>query len=214
MKRIVLLVLLFAWLTGFSQTAGYKYLVSFGLGGSYLGTASHLAKNQYIDMNISPEFDLHFKVFATDNIAVGMAGGWQRFVYSGQIDTIGSSLAATKWNFGLSAYWYYINKSNFVMYTGARAGLSYWHYRASANIDYYLDNYFGKYAGLVKNYIKTDGTFSYSLMSFQVTLIGVGVYPVKQLGFYGELAVGSPYWFNLGLNYRFNSSKVKKAFGV
>ncbi len=214
MKKIfvVFVVFLSVLIAGYSQS--FKYDMRVGVGGSILGTAAHLLVNkQYVDYTITPQLDAHFRVFASKSVAVGLALGYQRFAVRGTIDTLQGSISATKWNLGLSATMFYMQHKGFNLYTGARAGLSIWHYRAQANFDYYVDKYFGPFATIVNKYLPSDGSFTNTMLSLQLTLIGMSLYPVKNLGLYGELALGSPYWFNAGLSYRFNSSRVKKVIG-
>ncbi len=198
----------------FSYGQQFKYDARLGIGGSILGTASHLLINrQYVDYSITPELEAHFRIFASKTVAVGLALGYQRFAISGNIDTLQGTVSASKWNLSLSTTLFYMQKGNFNLYTGASAGLSIWHYRASANFDYYIENYLGPFSSIVSKYIPREGSFTNALPSFQITLFGAGLYPVKNLGLYGELAIGSPYWFNMGLSYRFNSSRVRKVIG-
>ena len=213
MKKIFFVFLLLLSF-GLVVAQSYKYDFRLGVGASVLGTAGHLLLNkQYVDYSITPEYEGHFRVFAGNNVAIGLALGYQRFALSGNIDTLRGTLSAAKWNLGLSATLFYLQKKGFNLFTGARAGVSIWHYRAQANFDYYVDKYFGAFAPVVSKYLPNDGSYTNTLLSLQITLLGMSVYPVKNLGLYGELALGSPYWFNFGLSYRFNSSRVKKVIG-
>ncbi len=213
MKKFFFVLLLFAALMP-SMAQPYKYDVRLGLGGSILGTAGHiLIDKQYVDYSITPEIDGHFRVFASHNIAIGIATGFQRFSVTGNIDTLQGTVSAMKANLGLSATLFYLQKKGFNLYTGARAGVTLWHLRAQANFDYYVKNYLGPFAPIVSKYVPSDGSFNVTTMLLQITLLGMSVYPVKNVGMYGEIALGSPYWFNLGLSYRFNSSNVKKVVG-
>ena len=99
------------------------------------------------------------------------------------------------------------------MYTGARVGFSLWQYKAEADFQYYLDHYLGLFSPLVSKYIPNQGSFTNSMVSFQLILVGLSFYPVKNIGLFGELSVGSPYWLDIGLNYRFNSQKTQKIIG-
>ena len=213
MKKIFF-VLFFVMGVSLTFSQSYRYDLRIGLGGSILGTATHLLVNkQYVDYSITPELEAHFRVFASRSVAIGLAGGLQRFQVSGEIDTLRGSVSAIKANLGLSATLFFMCSKTFNLFSGARAGISIWRYRAQANFDYYIENYLGPFAGIVSKYVPSEGSFTNSLPSFQITLLGASVYPVKNLGVYGELAIGSPYWFNAGLSYRFNSSHVKKVVG-
>jgi hypothetical protein len=135
----------------------------------------------------------------------------------GTFDKLGDfSITVPRTTLAARFLFHYGNKKRFDCYTGFRFGVGIWSVKTSANIDKDvlrraidgLKDQVGADAvenlpsfDKVEKALKTGGSFV--LPQAQLILFGIRGYVTEHIGINGELAVGSPYVFSLGANYRF-----------
>lgn len=110
-------------------------------------------------------------------------------------DNAGSGrLQMNKFNTSIGAYYYFLSKNSWNVYSGARIGLTYWQFS-------YKDN-----LGALYNILKLRGFERGFLPSAQLVPIGLQKLINKKLGLFSELGIGVPYAMIFGVQYHFMDS--------
>lgn len=109
---------------------------------------------------------------------------------------------------GARALFHYGNANRVDMYSGVRLGIGIWGVNASSSsLDNRLDEVFKEAggSGIWRSVLGNKLKGGFVLPQVQVILFGLRTYVTENIGLNGELAVGSPYFASIGLNYRFGS---------
>lgn len=134
---------------------------------------------------------------------------------NGTFDKLGDfSITVPRTTLATRLLFHYGNKGRIDCYSGFRFGVGLWSVKTSSNIDRAnlskaidgLVNEIGTSAseqGLenISTTLKTKTSFA--LFQAQLILFGLRGYVTENIGISSELALGSPYYFSLGANYRF-----------
>ncbi len=155
--------------------------------------ASALFKLSEIDANVDastpPALQFTYDYALTKRFSLGGGIAYQRFklAYSNYGEAMESfNLRLSRFNLGARALIHYGNSETLDMYSGLRVGLSNW--SADGGTD---DPNFDP--------PKANGLF----FAPQLILFGMRGYVTENLGFGGEVSIGAPHLFALGVNYRF-----------
>lgn len=206
MKKKYILTLFFAALTliSFSQESiFYKHSISVGGGPSLLGKVIDVVASELedsivqINPRVFPVANISYDFFTSQHFSIGASVTFQYmgvkfddFDYddNGTTRSADASVAIHRMNYAVRPLFYYTNTYELQVYSGFRIG--------------YLSN---------KLHIKTDAPgldeedFSFKIgarPSFQFIICGIRYYVSDVVGFHSELAVGSPYYCNIGAQFR------------
>lgn len=107
---------------------------------------------------------------------------------------------------GARALFHYGNANRVDMYSGVRLGVGIWGVNASSSaVDGKLDEVFNEAggSGIWRTVLGNKLRGGFVMPQVQVILFGLRGYITESIGLNGELAVGSPYFASIGINYRF-----------
>ncbi len=145
----------------------------------------------------TPAFQIGYDHFMIDWFSLGAAVSFQQMgiKYESYVDTDGTivdgELKIIRMNFAARALFHYVNRDRLDLFSGLRLGFTNW------NISEDFTTNDGSYDyGDVFNFSGTN-------FSPQVILFGVRGYFTDNFGANMELCAGAPYYFSLGLNYKF-----------
>ncbi|MDA3882480.1 MAG: hypothetical protein PF481_04310 [Bacteroidales bacterium] len=205
MKNILCIVIILcaSVLLGFSQENQYKkHTVSVGVGPSLLGKVIDVVASELEDSTtlsssqIFPVCNLSYDFCISDWFSIGgsvtlqyMGFHFDNYSYDDNATTryADASVALHRMNFAVRPLFYYTNTDKLHVYSGFRLG--------------YLSN---------KLIINTDAEgldkedFSFKIgtrPSFQLIICGIRYQITDIVGIHSELAVGSPYYFNAGVQF-------------
>lgn len=194
----------------------YKYKLEFGLGGSSIGMISRKAfKAANIYKNVTPALRAGFFVNMNKSMALGISLTNQSFHAAGRFDTLANATVdINKLNFSINGRYYYINHQSTQLYSNLDFGVSLWTVKTAVSTDV-LEKLVNQYVsiGFIANainktldkYNSISGKFDFTLENVQLTILGISK-NMGHFGLYGELAIGSPYFILMGLNYKFNTN--------
>ncbi len=173
-----------------AQTSQGQSVLSINGGFSLAGALFGLANlDDQVDASAPPALQLTYDHAVNNRISLGGGLSYQRFklAYSdyGE-DNEDFDLRVSRFNVGLRGLVHYGSNEELDMYSGVRVGLSNWSFTGGPD-DPEFDP--PKTAGV---------TFAPQLILF-----GLRGYITEQLGFNGELGIGAPHVFTMGLSYRF-----------
>ncbi len=217
-KYFVSILLIFAIFHGlWAQNDYKKFQVELATGASVYGTALRMGlKNVDITSSLTPAFIGSFYVNLSPAASFGLSLGEQHSAVSGYSDTLGSyKVGLNRLNLSVSGRYNYVNRNGWAVYSGLKFGLSFWTLSASFSteeLQQFVENELG--IPMLSDYLNdmiskltpNSGSWTTSMTSMQVTLLGVSK-EIKYIGVFGELALGAPYYFSAGLNYKFNLKK-------
>lgn len=219
MKKIFLTLLLFTFVYNCATAQYndfYKYRLELALGGSGIGMISRqVFKAANIYKSVSPALKAGFFINMNKSTALGISLTNQSFHAAGNFDTLANAtLDINKLNFSINGRYYYINNSNTGLYSNLAFGISLWTVKTEVSTDI-LEKLVNQYIsiGLIAEFINktldkynsVSGKFNFTLENVQLTLLGLSK-SMGNFGVYGELAIGSPYFVLMGLNYKFNTN--------
>ena len=185
--------------------------ITLAVGSSVPGLlANAFSKSSYINSSFAtPVMNLSYSYLFQDNISVGAVIAYQNIYLdllplSGQ--TSGISFHLNRLNVSLHTEYYVVQKNKFDLYLGGKLGVNSWWGKISFSE---LKDYIAEIIpfqfivdDINKNLIPSNENFHSIAISYQFTA-GADYFFTKNIGLKGELAFGSPYWLNLGLNVRF-----------
>ena len=219
MKKLILSLSIFVLLLNYvsaQYSDFYKYNLELGLGGSGIGMVSRkVFKAANIYKSVSPALKAGFFVNMNKSTALGISLTNQSFHAAGNFDTLANAtLDINKLNFSINGRYYYINRSSVGLYSNLAFGISLWTVKTAVSTDV-LEKLVNQYVsiGLVAEFINktldkynsVSGKFNFTLENVQLTILGISK-NMGNFGLYGELAIGSPYFILMGLNYKFNTN--------
>ncbi len=212
MKKTFLIIASFICLVNFinGQQINQKHRIGVNAGSSFLGFNTNLWLHGRLinEAYSSPLPQFSYTYIPENKLGIGAAISYQYFYFN--LLPINSQSSAVimkinKLNFSLHTKFFVINNRNFDLFLGARIGRSFWF----GNISFsQLYNYLRQIAPdfisniLLNKIVPTDIKFTDSFFSYQLN-IGGNYYLNKNIGIKSEIAIGSPYWGLLGLNFRF-----------
>jgi len=190
---ILLLAVALMFATNFklsAQNQDYPSTISLNGGFSLVGAMfKTLEVQDGFKSNSYPALQLTYDHYVTKWFSMGGAASVQSMGYSyNYIDQVSGdetnvSVDVNRINIALRPLFHYGNSGKIDMYSGLRLGYTLWNIKAT--VDDYDD------AGLANSFAP------------QLILFGMRGYFTENIGANFELAVGSPHYFSLGLNYRF-----------
>lgn len=119
-------------------------------------------------------------------------------------------LGISRMTIGARALFHYGNANRMDMYSGVRLGVGIWAVNAnSSSLDNKIDDVFKEAGGggIWRSILGNKLGGGFAMPQVQVILFGLRGYITENLGINGELAVGSPYFASIGLNYRIGSGQ-------
>jgi hypothetical protein len=174
--------------------------VSAGVGFSVLFGVINIAENQATDEGIThstlPALNMNIDYGISPKFSLGLGVGYQSTTInytnyeattsSGYDSLYNFGVTISRLNIGLRPIYHFGKNDKLDIYTGGRIGLSIWSISTTASVPGY------------------SGPFQYSgvLPSFQY-LFGMKAYFTPSFGAHFEVAIGTPYLIEAGLNYRF-----------
>jgi len=211
LKQNITIVLLGLSLAGFAQTDSlnhqrslkHKVLVSVGTGYSTIlsyvyDVSSEDERSKPISQSLVYNGTIDYGI--TDSATIGIAVAYQSaiaypsYIYYEGVNSLKTQYPNTehftRLNTSVRALYRFLSKRNYELYTGVRAGLSFWTDMIVANPN---APYVYQAPTLKANHVV--------LPSFQVP-IGIRVF-MGSIGLHFEAAIGTPYFAEIGLTYKF-----------
>jgi len=216
-KYITVIFVLLISFSVYAQTntidtnSNFRNNVNLGVGSSFFGFITNtLVKGSLVNKAYAtPVFHLAYEREVLDNTYMGINAGYQNFYFDLlPIDSDHSVLITNinRINLSLSADHFFLNQPRFNMFFGGQLGLTIWEGRLSFEE---LVSYVNELIPIqvvsdmiTKKLIPSSDNFFTTNFSYQLHL-GMEKYFTDNLGLRGTIAVGSPYWAMIGLNYRF-----------
>ena len=200
MKKIVVLV--FAVIMSLPAKSQYygqgDVVVSADAGAHFIGTMMKILFSDFnLDYRSTPSLQGSVDYFFTDNFSLGFTAATQYHTLEindfgvEELDTIVDDLkfGLRRNNCGVRALYNYLNEDRYTLYFGLKLGVSQYNLKTSGIDPILIDQ-----LSLVNMFA----------LSAQLTIFGARVYLYENFGLNMELAIGSPYYFALGAQYRFN----------
>ncbi len=194
----------------------YKHNFNVGVGSNLYGIITNrFVKGDLVDRAYAtPIFHVTYSYQALTNLYVGVGFNYQYFYFSLlPLDSTHNALVATinRTNLNLHVDWYVVHQQNYNIFIGGQGGVTFWSgsLTFSQIIDYvnqiipfpFIANQ------IVKNLVPSDIKFFDYSFSLQLNA-GFNKYFTPNFGLHGELAIGAPYWAEIGLTYRFGQNKL------
>lgn len=214
MKNVLGLALVFVFSlsmtsTSSAQNMDYKQNIYVGTGFSYFGIGFKLvgavggALTDSLDFatfetSNTPALQIGYDYALTKNISVGGFASYQHFsmdiggnVSVQGVDTITEDLSGSLNRLALQAsvLFHYGNKEKLDMYSGVRLGYK----RLGTNI---------KSTNSDLDFLDLVNSISAPGMATQLVIFGLRGYVTDNIGISGEIALGTPHFLTVGVNYR------------
>jgi hypothetical protein len=230
MKKIILVcsVLMICELLS-AQSGDFRNVVSFNVGANAFGLLSKELKPstdatgvqyKYGKLRTTPTYQLAWDYGIAKWFSAGLAGSYNSAKYTyDEVQFKGQKLGAinlkaNRTTLSLRLLFHYGNRNNWDFYSGGRLGVGFWSGRLSVATDGELtkdllekvnENLPNFVPGFVKKKLLDDVGARAGFPAPQLQFIPIGVrgYFNDHIGLNAELAIGSPYYFSGGLNYRF-----------
>ncbi len=173
--------------------------------------ANGFSRSSYVNSSFAtPVMNLSYAYLFQDNISVGAVVSYQNIYLDllplSNSSSSGISFNLNRLNLSLHTEYYVVQKNKIDLYLGGKLGVNAWWGKVSFNeLRDYLDQII-PFQFIVdainKELIPSNENFHSLRISYQFTA-GADYFFTQNIGLKGELAFGSPYWLNLGLNVRF-----------
>lgn len=202
MKKGLLLGLLFTFGTFhiFAQNQDFGSTLSINAGFSAVGSLISIADDFSADTKsyAVPAIQLTYDKGIQKWFSIGLATSYQamgieyrgyEYMQDGETVTEDFKTNISRLNVAVRPLFHYGNINRFDMYSGLRVGVTNWSINTKSNDPEYDP--------------ENDVSFGNGInFSAQVILYGLRAYFTDNLGANFELALGSPHFFSMGLNYR------------
>lgn len=197
--KSILVIALFT-VASYVNAQDYQSTLTFNAGFSLVGGLFNIPDANTSQGDVSsysiPALQVGYDYYLNHWFSVGAAGSVQfmgvnydNYYYNGT-ETVDGDLNITRLNIAARALFHYANKGRLDLYSGLRMGFTNWLVTENLTDETYdYDNVLDFSSGL--NFAP------------QLILFGVRGYFTDNFGANMELAVGSPHFFSIGLNYRF-----------
>lgn len=201
MKKILLVAVATALMTTstFAQKEKGKSVVTAGVGYSLVGGLFNAVYSGYTDVKTSavPALNAMYDYALTDKFSIGAAVTYQGFTvkyqgvtnYDANTGDFTYGEVKNTWsrlNVGLRPLLHFGKSENLDMYTGLRIGYSTWSYKSNQYTNYPGYSEVNRVGGI----------------TFQ-GLFGMRYFFIPAVGINTEIAIGSPYLFSIGANFKF-----------
>ncbi len=206
-----MLLTILAKAQGTSSFSTYQHKINICVGSSMWGILSNtLIKGNLVDKAYAtPVFHAAYGYEVFDNVFLGPGLSYQFFHFSlFPLDSSHNALVTNinRLNINLHSEWYVVRQHNFNIFVGGQLGITFWSGELTFNqlIDYVkkiipFDNLTNS---IIDAYAPSNKKFFDYGISKQL-YVGVNKYFSPNIGLHGELALGAPYWTEIGLTYRF-----------
>lgn len=176
--------------------------VGFSLAGMIFSTIKNAANDvpgSNIELKSTPGMLLNYDYGLADKFSVGLAFSYQQFKLeytdmeytnsAGYTDTASWDDKVSRMNVAIRPLFHFGNNPDLDIYAGARIGFTRWAANSShPDPTYNFDDAWGN---------------SFSSRVRVQTLFGLRYFFTPSIGFNSEFAIGAPYFFMMGINYRF-----------
>lgn len=182
----------------FVTSAGVGYSLIFAILSS-LGTSSSNVTNGNVSGSSIPEINVAGDYAFSSRFSLGLGVGYQSggFKVANFYDSTNglanqnASITVSRLNIGIRPLFHFGTKPNIDAYLGFRVGVSIWNLGVTSTDPNY--NFAGKFTG--------------ALPSFQA-LFGIKGYFTPVVGAHIELAIGTPYFIEAGVCFRFGNTGI------
>ena len=225
-KNAFLFLLSLSSLLTFAQNEDYKHVVSLQSGVSLFSPFRGTVKGsqELPDTTVAfssgkaanfPQLNFAYDYGVNQWFSIGGAVSYNKasldlkdVVYN-KTEKLGDiKLGVSRVTIGARALFHYGNANRMDMYSGVRLGVGIWAVNANSSaLDDNIDKVFKEAGGggIWRNILGNKLGGGFAMPQVQVILFGLRGYITENLGINGELAVGSPYFASIGLNYRIGS---------
>lgn len=202
MKKGVFLSLFFTLITFqiFAQSPNYRSTLSINAGFSAVGSLINIADDLDADAkgHALPAIQINYDKGLQKWFSIGVAASYQsmgieykdyEYMQDGEAVTENFRTSISRLNVAIRPLFHYANSGRIDMYSGLRVGITNWAINTQTNdpnYDFEKDVSFGKGVNFAA----------------QVILYGLRGYFTDNLGANFELALGSPHFASVGINYR------------
>ncbi len=210
MKKIAFLFVIFITsLNLVGQNEDLKHRIGLNAGSSIWGTTTNTLVHGSLVKKAKalPVPVISYTYEVAQDLTFGVTASHQLFAFElFPIDTLSNivDIKINRLNCAFKTNYYFINKSNFDLYMGAKLGGSFWFGNISFKTLY---DYIVRISPpliedvVIKNIVPSNVKFVSFFFSGQLN-VGFDYYFIKNVGINAELAIGAPYWAATGLTFR------------
>lgn len=166
--------------------------ISVQVGSSFYGSVISLFTDDLetvdedgIDVSRTPVIHASYDYQINDWFSAGGSASFQNF----SVKSNDGNVDVDRFNVGVRGLFHYGSNPNLDMYSGVRVGLNIWNPTFKAATEEFKEDF--------------EADFSGVLPSIQFVAFGLRGYFTQNFGLNMEVALGAPYYFTVGVNYRF-----------